>query len=166
MRKPTPSNFIEDVKFHDGTPMTADDVVYSINRTIEKGWAADMTAAIDKVEKVDDYTVKLILKKPFGAMIGSLASPYFSVMSKAYAEENGEDAVERKPMGTGAYKFVEWVAGDHIAVEANEEYWGGAPAIKTVNFKPITDKKYRTCCTAGGRNRCLPQCKQLRYRNC
>ena len=130
----------EDVKFHDGTPMTADDVVYSINRTIEKGWAADMTAAIDKVEKVDDYTVKLILKKPFGAMIGSLASPYFSVMSKAYAEENGEDAVERKPMGTGAYKFVEWVAGDHIAVEANEEYWGGAPAIKTVNFKPITDK--------------------------
>lgn len=130
----------EDVKFHDGTPMTADDVVYSINRTIEKGWAADMTAAIDKVEKVDDYTVKLILKKPFGAMIGSLASPYFSIMSKAYAEENGEDAVERKPMGTGAYKFVEWVAGDHIAVEANEEYWGGAPAIKTVNFKPIADK--------------------------
>ena len=128
------------VKFHNGTEMTADDVVYSINRTIEKGWAADMTAAIDKVEKVDDYTVKLILKEPFGAMIGSLASPYFSIMSKAYAEENGEDAVERAPMGTGAYKFVEWVNGDHITVEANEEYFGGAPAIKTVTFKPITDK--------------------------
>ncbi len=63
------------VKFHNGTEMTADDVVYSINRTIEKGWAADMTAAIDKVEKVDDYTVKLSLKEPFGAMIGSLTSP-------------------------------------------------------------------------------------------
>ena len=73
-------------------------------------------------------------------MIGSLASPYFSIMSKAYAEENGEDAVERAPMGTGAYKFVEWVNGDHITVEANEEYFGGAPAIKTVTFKPITDK--------------------------
>ncbi len=70
------------VKFHNGTEMTADDVVYSINRTIEKGWAADMTAAIDKVEKVDDYTVKLSLKEPFGAMIGSLASPYFSIMRK------------------------------------------------------------------------------------
>ena len=128
------------VKFHNGTEMTADDVVYSINRTIEKGWAADMTAAIDKVEKVDDYTVKLILKKPFGAMIGSLASPYFSIMSKAYADENGEDAVERQPMGTGAYKFVEWVNGDHITVEANEEYFAGAPAIKKVTFKPITDK--------------------------
>lgn len=130
----------QDVKFHDGTPMTADDVVYSINRTIEKGWAADMTAAIDKVEKVDDYTVKLILKKPFGAMLGSLASPYFSIMSKSYAEENGEDAVERKPMGTGAYKFVEWVSGDHISLEANEEYFGGAPSIKNITFKPITDK--------------------------
>lgn len=73
-------------------------------------------------------------------MIGSLASPYFSIMSKAYAEENGDDAVERTPMGTGAYKFVEWVNGDHITVEANEDYFGGAPAIKTVTFKPITDK--------------------------
>lgn len=130
----------QDVKFHDGTPMTADDVVYSINRTIEKGWAFDMTAAIDRVEKVDDYTVNLILSKPFGAMIGSLASPYFSIMSKAYAEANGEDAVERAPMGTGAYKFVEWVSGDHIKVEANEEYFGGAPSIKEITFKPITDK--------------------------
>ena len=133
-------NLRQDVKFHDGTQMTADDVVYSINRTIEKGWAADMTAAIDSVEKVDDYTVKLILSKPFGGMIGSLASPYFSIMSKAYAEENGEDAVERAPMGTGAYKFVEWKTGDHITVEANEDYFKGAPAIKTVTFKPVTDK--------------------------
>ena len=130
----------QDVKFHDGTQMTADDVVYSINRTIEKGWAADMVSAIDTVEKVDDYTVKLILSKPFGGMIGSLASPYFSIMSQAYAEENGEDAVEREPMGTGAYKFVEWVSGDHITVEANEDYFGGAPSIKTITFRPITDK--------------------------
>lgn len=130
----------EDVKFHDGSQMTADDVVFSINRTIEKGWAADMTAAIDKVEKVDDYTVKLVLSKPFGGMIGSLASPYFAIYSKAYLEDNGDDVVERNPMGTGAYKFVEWKSGDHITLEANEEYFGGAPAIKNVTFKPVTDK--------------------------
>lgn len=130
----------DDVKFHDGSQMTADDVVFSINRTIEKGWAADMTAAIEKVEKTDDYTVVLTLSRPFGGMIGSLASPYFSIMSKAYLEENGDDIVERQPMGTGAYKFVEWVSGDHITLEANEDYFKGAPAIKTVTFKPITDK--------------------------
>lgn len=130
----------DDVKFHDGTQMTAEDVAFSINRTIEKGWAADMVAAIESVEATDDYTVVLTLSRPFGGMIGSLASPYFSIMSKAYLEENGDDIVERKPMGTGAYKFIEWVSGDHITLEANEDYFKGAPSIKTVTFKPITDK--------------------------
>lgn len=128
------------VKFHDGSEMTADDVVFSINRTIEKGWAFDMTAFISNVEKVDDYTVKMTLNTPFGGMLGSLASPYFSIMSKNYLEEKGDDIVEREPMGTGAYKFVEWVSGDHITLEANEDYFQGAPAIKNVTFKPITDK--------------------------
>lgn len=130
----------QDVKFHDGTQMTADDVVFSINRTIEKGWAFDMTAFIESIEKVDDYTVKMTLTTPFGGMLGSLASPFFSIMSKSYLEENGDDIVDRQPMGTGAYKFVEWQSGDHITLEANEEYFKGAPAIKTVAFKPITDK--------------------------
>lgn len=128
------------VKFHDGSTMTADDVVFSINRTIKKGWAFDMTAAIKNVEKVDANTVRLNLTKPFGGMLGSLASPYFSVMSKNYLKEHGDKVAERKPMGTGAYKFVEWKNGDHITVEANKNYWGGAPKIKTVTFKPITDK--------------------------
>ncbi|MCI8609244.1 MAG: ABC transporter substrate-binding protein [Firmicutes bacterium] len=128
------------VKFHDGSEMTADDVVFSINRTIEKGWAFDMTAFIDKVEKVDDYTVEMTLNTPFGGMMGSLASPYFSIMSKNYLETNGDEIADREPMGTGAYKFVEWVSGDHISLEANEDYFQGAPAIKNITFKPITDK--------------------------
>ncbi|WP_459129458.1 ABC transporter substrate-binding protein [Guggenheimella bovis] len=130
----------KNVKFHDGSPLTADDVVFSINRTIEKGWAFDMTAFIDKVEKVDDFKVVMKLKRPFGGMMGSLASPYFSIMSKAYIDKNGDEIVERKPMGTGAYKFVEWLAGTHIKLEANEEYWQGAPKIKKVTFQPVTDK--------------------------
>ena len=105
----------DDVKFHDGSQMTADDVVFSINRTIDKGWAFDMAGYIENVEKVDEYTVRVTLHTPFGGMIGSFASPFFSIMSKNYLETNGDDAAERKPMGTGAYKFVEWVSGDHIA---------------------------------------------------
>lgn len=130
----------QDVKFHDGSQMTADDVVFSLNRTIEKGWAFDMTAFIDTVEKVDEFTVKMTLNTPFGGMMGSLASPFFAIMSKAYLEENGDDIAEREPMGTGAYKFVEWESGDHITLEANEDYFQGAPAIKNVTFKPIVDK--------------------------
>jgi len=130
----------DDVKFHDGTDMTADDVVFSLNRTIDKGWAFDMAGYIDNVEKVDDYTVKVTLHTPFGGMIGSFASPFFSIMSKNYLETNGDEAAERRPMGTGAYKFVEWVSGDHITLEANEDYFQGAPAIKTITFKPVVDK--------------------------
>jgi peptide/nickel transport system substrate-binding protein len=61
-------------------------------------------------------------------------------MSKNYVETKGDDAIKREPMGTGAYKLKEWVAGDHITLEANENYFQGAPAIKTVTIKPITDK--------------------------
>lgn len=128
------------VKFHDGSELTPEDVVFSINRTIEKGWAFDMAAAIKDVAAVDDHTVKITLSTPFGGLLGSLASPFFSIMSKNYLETNGDDIVKREPMGTGAYKFKEWVSGDHITVEANEDYFEGAPSIKTVTFKPITDK--------------------------
>lgn len=73
-------------------------------------------------------------------MMGSLASPFFAIMSKEYCESKGNDAMKREPMGSGAYKLVEWVSGDHILLEANEDYFAGVPAIKNIYCKPITDK--------------------------
>lgn len=128
------------VKFHDGSVLTAKDVLFSINRTIAKGWASDMTAAIDNVSLADDNTLKIKLKKPFSGMIGSLTSPFFSIMSESYVTTKGDDAIKREPMGTGAYKMKEWVGGDHITLVANEEYFQGAPSIKTITVKPIVDK--------------------------
>ena len=128
------------VKFHDNSELKAKDVVFSINRTIEKGWAADMTAAIDSVTLADENTVKITLSRPFSGMVGSLASPFFSIMSENYVTTKGDDAIKREPMGTGAYKMTEWVAGDHITLTANEDYFGGAPSIKKVTIKPIVDK--------------------------
>ncbi|MFA9422728.1 MAG: ABC transporter substrate-binding protein, partial [Sedimentibacter sp.] len=128
------------VKFHDGSELTAEDVRYSLERTIAKGWAADMTAFIESVSLADADTVKIVLNKPFGGMVGSLASPFFSIMSKNYVETKGDDAIKREPMGTGSYKMTEWVIGDHITLEANEDYFQGAPSIKTITIRPITDK--------------------------
>lgn len=128
------------VKFHDGSELTGKDVLFSINRTIEKGWAADMTAAIDKVSLADENTLKINLKRPFSGMVGSLASPFFSIMSENYVKTKGDDAIKREPMGTGAYKMEEWVTGDHITLIANEDYFQGAPPIKTITVKPIVDK--------------------------
>lgn len=130
----------KDVYFHDGSKLTVEDVKYSLDRTIAAGWAFDMTLCIDEVVVVDDSTVEIRLNTPFGGMMGSLASPFFSIMSKDYCEKMGNDAIKRQPMGTGAYKLTEWVSGDHITLEANENYFAGAPAIKTITCKPIADK--------------------------
>lgn len=128
------------VKFQDGSALTAKDVKFSIDRTIAMGWAADMTAAIKDITLKDENTVQINMKRPFGGMIGSLSSPFFSIMSESYVTSKGDDGIKREPMGTGAYKMTEWVSGDHITLQANEEYFGGAPAIKTVTLKPIIDK--------------------------
>lgn len=130
----------EGVKFQDGSDLTAEDVVFSLERTIEKGWATDMTVFIDNVKLVDEKTVEIILNKPFSGMLGSLASPFFAIMSKNYVETKGDDTIKREPMGTGAYKLKEWVSGDHLTLEANENYFQGAPAIKKITVKPIVDK--------------------------
>lgn len=128
------------VQFHDGSTLTVDDIKYSIDRTIEAGWATDMTRWIDNVEVLDQNTVVIHLNTPFGGMLGALASPYFSIMSKAYCESHTDDEIKREPMGTGAYVLDEWVSGDHISLKANENYFAGAPAIKEITLRPITDK--------------------------
>lgn len=130
----------KDVYFHDGSKLTVEDIKYSLDRTIAAGWAFDMTLCIDEVVVIDDSTVEIRLNTPFGGMMGSLASPFFSIMSKAYCESVGDDALKRHPMGTGAYTLAEWVSGDHITLQANENYFAGAPAIKTIVCKPISDK--------------------------
>lgn len=130
----------KDVYFQDGSKLTVEDIKYSLDRTIAAGWAFDMTLCIDEVAVIDDTTVEIRLNTPFGGMMGSLASPFFSIMSKAYCESVGNDAIKRQPMGTGAYRLTEWASGDHITLEANENYFAGAPAIKTIICKPISDK--------------------------
>ena len=130
----------KEVKFQDGSTLTTEDIAYSIQRTIDAGWAFDMTLCIDSVEVVDEHTVVLHLNTPFGGMLGSLASPFFSIMSKAYCEAHTDEEIARAPMGTGAYKLAEWVSGDHITLEANEDYFAGAPQIKTITLRPYTDK--------------------------
>ena len=102
----------KDVYFQDGSKLTVEDIKYSLDRTIAAGWAFDMTLCIDEVAVIDDTTVEIRLNTPFGGMMGSLASPFFSIMSKAYCESVGNDAIKRQPMGTGAYKLTEWASGD------------------------------------------------------
>ncbi len=126
------------VKFHNGEEMTADDVVFSLDRAKESGFSSTLTDFWTSIEKVDDYTVLLHLSMPYGAIIKVLATPNTAIVSKSYTEAN-EDKMDRNPCGTGAYMLKDWVSGASITVEAFPDYWRGEAAIKTGTFVINTD---------------------------
>jgi peptide/nickel transport system substrate-binding protein len=99
--------------------------------------------AIEKVVKIDDYTVKFVLRRKNAVIITSLGMMYaVAIVSPTNAEKYKEDAFKH-PCGTGPFKFVEWAKDDHITLEVNENYWGGKPKLDKLIFKVIPDPSAR-----------------------
>jgi len=111
----------EGVKFHNGEEMTAEDVKFSMERSIESPKVQHVLEQLEKVEVVDKYTVKVTTKDVFAPFINTLVHAGISVIPKDYVESNGDWANE--PIGSGQYKFVEWVSGDKVVLEKNEDYY-------------------------------------------
>jgi peptide/nickel transport system substrate-binding protein len=140
------------VKFHDGTDFNADAVVFSFARQYDPDhpyhqygeWAywGYMFSDIDRVEKVDDYAVNVVLKNKNAAIMTSLAMFTTCIVSPTNAEQWGEDAF-KYPCGTGPFKFVEWVKDDHITLVRNEDYWRDPPKLDKVIFRVIPDPSAR-----------------------
>ena len=126
------------VKFHNGDELTAEDVVFTYDKAIASAVTAGVTSAMDHMEKVDDSTVKLVLKEAFAAAESCVPFAQLSIISKS-AYEADPDAFARNPVGTGPYKFGSWEIGNKITLTANDDYYDGAPAIKDVTFKIILD---------------------------
>ncbi|WGI21086.1 ABC transporter substrate-binding protein [Amylibacter sp. IMCC11727] len=127
----------EGVTFHDGTTMDADDVVFSLNRTQGEESAnaqKALYAGISSVEAIDPTTVKLTLSAPNGSMLFNLAWGDAVIVAP-----ESIDTIKQKPIGTGAFKFDNWVQGDKIDLSRNENYWGTAPALAKATFKFISD---------------------------
>ncbi|OGO21139.1 MAG: hypothetical protein A2144_02000 [Chloroflexi bacterium RBG_16_50_9] len=118
------------VKFHNGDPLTTKDVEFTHNRYMEKNpsYKTDMRT-FDRLEVVDDSTIKFIFKQPNALFLPAIASQLL-VVSKSYYDKAGEDTFKSKPVGTGPYKYGEWKPGQYIDLMANEDYWGGAPQVK------------------------------------
>lgn len=152
----------EGVKFHDGTDFNADAVVFNFERwrftTNPYHFASqvfeyyeymffgfDDDSVITSVEKIDEYTVKFVLSSPLAPFLANLAMDMFAISSPAAIEAAGENygmpAVGA--VGTGPFKFVEWVEGDHITVAANDDYWGGRPKIDQIIWRVIPDDSAR-----------------------
>ncbi|MBT2129654.1 ABC transporter substrate-binding protein [Aliiroseovarius lamellibrachiae] len=125
------------VKFHDGTDMNADDVVFSLDRAR----AEDSTNAqkalfkgIESVRAVDPLTVEITLDAPNGNFAFNMAWGDAVIV----APESIQDAATH-PVGTGPFTFKEWAKGDHVTMTRNDAYWGEAPALASATFKFISD---------------------------
>ena len=116
----------EDAVFHDGTPVTAADVEYSINRVINDETGADYTnfTPLQEAKMIDDYTVQIISKEPYPIMLNLLAKGGASILPKDYIEEVGLDGFVANPIGSGPYKLTEYVKDDHVTLVPFDDYYG------------------------------------------
>ena len=126
------------VKFHDGHELTADDVVYTFSSFIDPDFVSPRKGAyrtLDRVEAVDPYTVRFVLKEPFGSFPINLVMP-------VVPNGAGPDLRDR-PIGTGPYRFVSFAVDDNVTLTANPDYYRGRPANDGVVLKVIPDEIMR-----------------------
>jgi peptide/nickel transport system substrate-binding protein len=96
------------------------------------------------IEKVDATTVRFTLSRPDVTFLQKLAFPAFGMQSPANVQKcNGGGDLLRNPVGTGPFKFVEWVPGDHITLQRNDGYWGQKPALETLTYRVIKEAPAR-----------------------
>jgi peptide/nickel transport system substrate-binding protein len=133
------------VKFHNGEDCKAENFKFTFDRMSDPKLKLKQTVfqgIIEKVEVMDDYTFRIHTTKPYPIMEAQLAI-YGQPLPIKYFKEVGPVHFGLNPIGTGPYKFVRWVKDDHILLEANPNYFRGAPRIKKVVFRPIPEATTR-----------------------
>jgi peptide/nickel transport system substrate-binding protein len=129
------------VTFHSGDPLTAQDVVWTHERYAKYApFYVGISRYIDRVEAVDDQTVKFTFKQPDAEF---LAVHPLLITSKAYFDRVGEAEFTKHPAGTGPYKIVNYVPGQYLDVEAYDKYWGPKPQVKKARFYFVQDSNTR-----------------------
>ncbi len=125
------------VTFHDGTPFSAEDVVFSIERAMADNSTNAQKGLFDgiiEVTAIDDTDVEIALESPKAGLLSNLAWGDAAIVSPASAENN-----KTRPVGTGPFKFSNWVQGDRVELVRNPDYWGTPAKLDKVTFKFISD---------------------------
>jgi peptide/nickel transport system substrate-binding protein len=132
------------VKFHNGDPVTSEDVKFSFERY--KGTSHDLLKnRVASVEASDARHVRFRLKEPWPDFLTFYASATGAgwIVPKKYVEKVGDDGFKKAPIGAGPYKFVSFTPGVELVMEAFEGYWRKVPSVKRIVFKSIPDEATR-----------------------
>ncbi len=131
------------VKFHNGNDFNAADVKFTFERMKDPKFSKflNIANAIASIETPDDYTVIFKTFKPVPWFAETMHQNF--IVDKESSENRDSGDYNTRAIGTGAYKFVEWVKGAYVRMEANADYWEGAPRFKSVEIKPITEDATR-----------------------
>lgn len=152
------------VTFHDGTPMTAEDVKFTFDRITKDGGMGESVTSprqglmgpVESVEIVDGDTVRITLKSPWPILPAML--PNQQIVSKAHVEAVGNEGLATQPNGTGPFKLAEWRKGDAVILERHDGYYGGSSDIAPVGpacvdrviFKIIPESASRVAALLAG----------------
>jgi peptide/nickel transport system substrate-binding protein len=142
----------KNAKFHNGEPVTAEDVKFSFERY--KGASAKvLKAKVKEVQAVAPTRVRFVLNEPwpdFMAFYGTSATGAGWIVPKKYVEKVGDDGFKKAPIGAGPYKFVSFNPGVELVLEAFPDYWRKAPTVKRLVMRSITDETTRAAAVKAG----------------
>lgn len=145
------------VRFHDGEAFDADDVVYTFNfiaNPANKAVYVSLIRWLDHAEKVGRYQVRVFAKEPFPGAIALLANSLFVIHPNEYYARVGPEGMNRRPIGTGPYRVMEYVPGKRVSMERYDEYFAGGPkppaTIRRVEIRFIPDAQTRVAAVYTG----------------
>ncbi len=141
------------VRFHDGSLFTADDVLFTFERAPNVEASPSSFALYTKgktLKKIDDYTIQIITDKPYPLMPNDVSTIYIISKKNGMGAKTGDYNSGKATIGTGSYKFIEWVPGDKLVIEKNPDYWGNKAQFDRVVFKPIKSDPTRVAALLAG----------------
>lgn len=135
---------LRDATFHDGSPVTAGDVKFSIQRAkdYEGGWGF-LLEALSSIDTPDDKTVVLTLDYPWAPLLADLAMYAYAIIPQHVVESEGIDAFLQAPVGSGPFAFDSWNKGTSITFKRYDGWWGDAPNIEYLKYLIVPNDNSR-----------------------
>ncbi|HCP32005.1 TPA: hypothetical protein DIT45_01955 [Candidatus Acetothermia bacterium] len=128
------------IRFHNGEDLTAEDVAFTLNSIVDPANASPNQTELIWMQEaivVNSSTVDILVKAEYAPYAPLFSALNLAIVPKDTVLEMGDEKFNLNPVGSGPYKFVEWITGDHITLERNEDYWLVYPNLDKVIYRPI-----------------------------